>query len=141
MSRVYCALFAPSTLLTMEHHVPLTFPISRSGRSGLIITLLSCAALTAYLAGARAGAARLTRPLPPKQLSLAERVAYQRSIEEVYWHHRIWPSANPDPKPSLDQVMPTTLIRKKVERYLRDSAELETHWQEPITSEQLQGEM
>ena len=24
-------------------------------------------------------------------LTFAERVAYQRAIEEVYWHHRIWP--------------------------------------------------
>src|SRR5215472_8929112 len=38
-------------------------------------------------------------------LSFAERVGYQRVIEEVYWRHRIWPKANPSPKPPLDQVM------------------------------------
>src|SRR6266404_8891245 len=26
-----------------------------------------------------------------RTLSFAERVAYQRAIEDVYWHHRIWP--------------------------------------------------
>ena len=26
-----------------------------------------------------------------KALTFAERVAYQRAIEEVYWRHRIWP--------------------------------------------------
>jgi hypothetical protein len=26
-----------------------------------------------------------------KILTFEERVAYQRSIEQVYWHHRIWP--------------------------------------------------
>jgi hypothetical protein len=39
-------------------------------------------------------------------LTIADRVAYQRAIEEVYWRHRIWPKERPDPKPSLDQVMP-----------------------------------
>ena len=37
-----------------------------------------------------------------KTLSFAERVTYQRAIEDVYWHHRIWPKERPDPKPSLD---------------------------------------
>ena len=32
-----------------------------------------------------------------KTLSFAERVAYQRAIEEVYWRHRIWPKEGPDP--------------------------------------------
>jgi hypothetical protein len=29
-----------------------------------------------------------------KTLTFAERVAYQRAIEEVYWRHRIWPKEN-----------------------------------------------
>ena len=41
----------------------------------------------------------------PRAFSFAERVAYQRIIEDVYWRHRIWPKENPDPKPSLDAVM------------------------------------
>ncbi len=35
-------------------------------------------------------------------LTFAERVSYQRAIEEVYWRHRIWPKENPNPKPSLE---------------------------------------
>jgi hypothetical protein len=38
-------------------------------------------------------------------LTFAQRVAYQRAIEEVYWRHRIWPKERPDSKPSLDTVM------------------------------------
>ena len=38
-------------------------------------------------------------------LTFADRVAYQRAIEEVYWRHRIWPKENAEPKPSLDEVM------------------------------------
>src|SRR5438477_2768274 len=38
-------------------------------------------------------------------LSFAERVAYQRAIEEVCWRHRIWPKQRPEPKPALDAAM------------------------------------
>ena len=39
-------------------------------------------------------------------LSFEQRVGCQRAIEEVYWQHRIWPAANPGPKPALDEVLP-----------------------------------
>ena len=74
-------------------------------------------------------------------LTLADRVAYQRAIEEVYWRHRIWPKERPDPKPSLDQVMSSAQLEKKVQDYLRDSEALEDYWQEPLSAEQLQAEM
>jgi N-acetylneuraminic acid mutarotase len=76
-----------------------------------------------------------------KTLTFAERVAYQRSIEEVYWRHRIWPKERPDPKPSLDKVMSQVQIQKKVEDYLRNSQLLADYWQRSITPEQLQAEM
>jgi hypothetical protein len=74
-------------------------------------------------------------------LAFAQRVSYQRAIEEVYWQHRIWPAANAGPKPSLDKVMSQAQIEKKVEDYLRNSQALEDYWQRPITTEQLQAEM
>ena len=43
--------------------------------------------------------------VPDRTLTFAERVAYQRAIEEVYWRHRIWSKENLNPKPSLDAVM------------------------------------
>ena len=57
----------------------------------------------------------------PRVFSFAERVAYQRAIEDVYWRHRIWPKENPDPKPSLDAVMSQAQLENKVAGYLRDS--------------------
>src|SRR5437870_7551129 len=74
-------------------------------------------------------------------LTFADRVAYQRAIEEVYWRHRIWPKERPDPKPWLDKVMPPAQLEKKVEDYLRDSQIVEDYWQEPLSAEQLQAEM
>src|SRR5437773_6855839 len=74
-------------------------------------------------------------------LSFAERVAYQRAIEDVYWRHRIWPKERLDPKPSLDVVMSRATIEKKVQDYLRNSELLEQEWQKPITPERLQAEM
>src|SRR5947209_14308195 len=76
-----------------------------------------------------------------RTLTFADRVAYQRAIEEVYWQHRIWPKANAGPKPPLNKVMSQAQIEKKVEDYLRDSQALEDYWQRPITPDQLQAEM
>ena len=76
-----------------------------------------------------------------RSLSFAERVAYQRAIEDVYWRHRIWPKERPDPKPSLDVVMSQATIEKKVQDYLRNSELLEQEWQKPIRPEHLQAEM
>src|SRR5438445_9847805 len=76
-----------------------------------------------------------------RTLTFAQRVAYQRAIEEVYWHHRIWPKERPDPKPSLDAVMSQSQLKKKVEDYLRNSQAVEDYWEEPLTAEQLQAEM
>ena len=91
------------------------------------------------------GLASLCMAVKPVQqhtmLTLADRVAYQRAVEEVYWRHRIWPKERPDPKPSLDEVMPSAQLEKKVEDYLRDSQALEDYWQQPLSTEQLQAEM
>src|SRR6202047_15982 len=73
--------------------------------------------------------------------TFTDRVAYQRAIEEVYWRHRIWPKERPDPKPSLDEVMPPAQLEKKVEDYLRNSQALEDYWRKPLSAEQLQAEM
>ena len=81
------------------------------------------------------------RTVSKRTLTFAERVAYQRAIEEVYWHHRIWPKSNASAKPPLDKVMSQAEIEKKVEDYMRDSQALEDSWQRPITAEQLQAEI
>jgi hypothetical protein len=80
-------------------------------------------------------------PSQPRAFSFAERVTFQRAIEEVYWLHRIWPKENPDPKPSLDAVMSQAQLENKVAGYLRDSLALQGYWQKPITAQQLQAEM
>ena len=61
-------------------------------------------------------------------LTFADRVAYQRAIEEVYWRHRIWPTENAEPKPSLDAVMSQAQLETKVEDYLRNSQALDDYW-------------
>ena len=76
-----------------------------------------------------------------RTLTFADRVAYQRAVEEVYWRHRVWPKERRDPKPSLDAVMSQTQLEKKVADYLRESQALEAYWQRSITPEQLQTEM
>jgi N-acetylneuraminic acid mutarotase len=82
-----------------------------------------------------------TTKVLPRTLSFAERVSYQRAIEDVYWRHCMWPKENPNPKPSLDAVMSQAQLEKKVENYLRNSAAVEDYYKEPLSAEQLQGEM
>jgi hypothetical protein len=112
------------------------------GSRGLLILLL-CAGASSILAGTLVA---FLRPDVPAKISnttftFADRVAYQHAIEEVYWRHRIWPQERPDPKPSLDSVMPQAQLEKKVVDYLRNSQALEDYWQRPIAAEQLQAEM
>jgi hypothetical protein len=76
-----------------------------------------------------------------RDLTLDERVAAQKAIEQVYWNHRIWPKENPGPKPPLSAVMPDAAIRTKVDDYLRMSELLGSFWHQPITAEQLQTEL
>jgi hypothetical protein len=70
-----------------------------------------------------------TIPNQARALGFADRVAYQRAIEDIYWRHRIWPKANAGPKPPLDRVMSQLQLEKKVEDYLRNSQALEDYWQ------------
>jgi len=104
--------------------------------------LLFCAAVFSILTGTLpAFHSKVSVRGSQRTLTFAERVVYQRAIEEVYWRHRIWPKERPDPKPSLAAVMSQTQLEKKVEDYLHKSQALEDYWQRPITPEQLQAEM
>ncbi len=76
-----------------------------------------------------------------RSLTIDERVEYQRSIEQVYWNHRIWPAENKTPKPPLSAVMPDTALRAKVEGYLKKSNALKAYWQHPVTAADLQAEL
>ena len=104
----------------------------------LLCALAGCWVLSATLLAFFSPQASLQ--LSEKTLSFAERVTYQRAIEDVYWRHRIWPKERRDPKPSLDAVMPQAQLEKKVEDYLRNSQALEDS-QVPISTDQLQAEM
>jgi len=110
------------------------------------VILLLCAVTSSIVAGTLLGFFRpeTQAGVSQRTLTFEERVAYQRAIEEVYWRHRIWPrngGERPDPKPSLDAVMSQEQLEKKVEDYLHNSQVLEDHWQQPITTDQLQAEM
>ena len=73
--------------------------------------------------------------------SFDERLEAQGAIEDVYWRHRIWPEANPTPKPPRAAVLPDAAIRAKVENYLRLSNALQEWWHRPVTARELQAEL
>src|SRR6266480_2820915 len=114
--------------------------------SRALIILLLCAVTSSIVAGTLLGFFRpeTQAGVSQRTLTFEERVTYQRAIEEVYWHHRLWPrngGERPDPKPPLDAVISQAQLEAKVADYLRNSQALEDYWQRPITAEQLQGEM
>jgi N-acetylneuraminic acid mutarotase len=76
-----------------------------------------------------------------RSMTVGERVAHQRAIEEVYWRHRLWSATNPGPKPRLEEVMSQAQIEAKVKDYLHRSEKLENDWQRPITDEMLRSEI
>jgi hypothetical protein len=107
----------------LPNHVAssLVYVQKRSGSPSAFVSLRSAAALVFCAAACSV----LTGKLPAflrseasargfqRDLTFAERVAYQRVIEEVYWRHRIWPKERPDPKPSLDTVMSQAQLERK----------------------------
>jgi N-acetylneuraminic acid mutarotase len=105
----------------------------------LLCAFAACSVLSATLLAFFSPQASLK--VSERTLSFAERVTYQRAIENVYWRHRIWPKERPDPKPPLDAVMSQAQLEKKVEDYRRNSQALDDHWQRLITAEDLQAEM
>src|SRR4029453_7224396 len=119
------------------------FPPVRFFTPRTLVALLLCGTTCLIVTGNLPGFYRLEGQMkvPQTTITFAERVAYQRVIEDVYWRHRIWPKENPDPKPSLDAVMSQAQLEKKVTEHLRESQALEDYWQRPLTAEQLQAEM
>ncbi len=105
------------------------------GSLGLIISTLA-RDLQRAAPGGRDAAVR-----PGGALTFADRVGYQRAIEQVYWRHRTWPKERSDPKPSLDQILPPAELAKKVRHDLIDAQLLQDIWQEALTPERLQAEM
>ena len=120
-----------------------SLPNSASVSPRALAVLLVCAAACLTVTRTLPAFFRSDAPanLSQRTLTFAERVVYQRAIEDVYWRHRIWPKERPDAKPSIDAVMSQVQLKKKVTDYLRKSQALEDYWQWPITAEQLQAEM
>src|SRR6266513_437099 len=114
-------------------------------RSAFYVLLLLGICAIPFALAKRSFDGRTTPATPSKQtqttLSFADRVAYQRAIEDVYWRHRIWPKEQSGPKPPLEKIMSQAQIEEKVEDYLRNSQALEDYWQRLITPDQLQAEM
>jgi hypothetical protein len=76
--------------------------------------LIATGTLPAFLRGDAAS------KIAPRTFTFAERVAYERAIENVYWRHRIWPKERPDTKPSLKVgvVLPAGNYQKTLRIFL-----------------------
>src|SRR6266481_3222741 len=127
-------------LIQLKKAIP---PSGFSSPRAFMALLLCTAPAGSMLTGTMLAFFRPEAPakVPNRTVTFADRVAYQRAIEEVYWRHRIWPKERPDPKPLLDEIIPPAQLESKVTDYLRNSQALENYWQRPLTAEQLQAEM
>jgi len=76
-----------------------------------------------------------------RTITLAERVAHQYAVEEVYWRHRIWPNENRKRKPSLEAIISQHQIEQKVEGYLSKSQAVSAKRGWAISASELQAEM
>src|SRR4029434_1876868 len=74
----------------------------RTSVAVFLCALVGCSVLSATLLGFFSPQASLK--ISERTLSFAERVVYQRAIEDVNWRHRIWPKERRDLKPPLDSV-------------------------------------
>jgi N-acetylneuraminic acid mutarotase len=88
----------------------------------------------------------LAIPLPSfcqqsQVLDHATRAQYQRAIEEVYWHHRIWPAGNPGAKPALGSMISVEQMQARADDAPRLSSALEKYWNTRISGEELQAEI
>src|SRR6266436_4742051 len=108
MLLVSCVIVALSSVINLPNHPPKVPAPENDAAFGVNGQESAASAAASAIPGNRT-------------LTFADRVAYQRAIEEVYWRHRIWPKERPDPKPPLDKVVSQTEIEKKVEDYLRHS--------------------
>jgi hypothetical protein len=112
----------------------------RSASARALLALVFCTAGGCLVAEADSFRPEAANTASQRTLTFADRVAYQRAVEQVYWQHRVWPKENPRSKPSLDEVTSQQQIEQKVQEYLHNSRLLADQWR-PITPEQLQAEM
>src|SRR5580765_320675 len=89
-----------------EHIVQMALPAC-FGPGGDMNKLINFAVLFVCVGASASASAR--------NLTLEDRLAAQKAIEQVYWNHRVWPTENPGAKPPLSAVMPDSAIRAKVE--------------------------
>src|SRR5262245_48272502 len=75
-----------------------------------------------------------------RELTLVQRFEAQRAIEQVYWEHRTWPTADAR-KPDLESLISRSERDTKVWRYLVESQALEDIWLQPISAMHLQAEL
>ena len=112
------------------------------GRSALIhcfvCTVAACLLRTATLV---ASSPDQSPDSPRRTITLADHLAHQYAIEEVYWRHRIWPNENRKPKPPLEAIISQRQIEQKVEDYLRKSQLVANQRGWSITFSELQAEM
>lgn len=130
------AVYLPRACLLGWKGVPLCAPMADASQEETRLNKIM-RTLRFALAGLVAAAGSVATAAP---LSLEDRVACHRAIEQVYWRHRV---AAPGLPPSLtfEQSVPDAVIRRKAEDAVRKSSALGLWWQAEPSAAQLQAEL
>ena len=88
--------------------------------------------LTALLLGGAAAAQAAPHAAP----SMDERIHCQEALERVYWSHR-----SPSQEASFAQAVPRTVVRRRAEDAVLQTAALQRFWSVTVTPQQLQAEL
>ena len=99
--------------------------------------ILGLALILTAIANAAAGSSAAGEPGSPLDAVLEAR----RSIAEVYWKHREWPSSNPQAKPALTAILSDAAILAEWRKSEFKRELLASRWGVVVTGEMLQAEM
>jgi hypothetical protein len=117
---------------------------THDARQGRALVFVSLAIILFGTLPAAGSASSLRSPATPSagaELTLEQRVEYQRRIDEVTWRHTLWPAENRRPKPALDEVLPRSATAARVADDLRKAGALGTYYRRPLTPAQVQAEI
>lgn len=121
----------------MQRFIPLTIALLLVG----FMAVLSAPTTTTYALTTFNQKPGTLPQASARALTMAERVACQHTLEEIYWGYRLWSAENPTPKPTLDAVLSQEQLQERVNDSLRYSNVLATRWNTAITGDMLQAEM
>jgi hypothetical protein len=85
--------------------------------------------------------ALLAAPSPPMPTDLRELAECRHAVERVLWEQRLWPEANPGPRPAFDAWVTLEDVAEQMKDVLLRADALDKRWQQPVDQQALKQEV